>query len=105
MNANRRLFLQSFGLTSIPLFIQGKTLSTYIVGVIGHTGRGNFGHGLNKMRKMHSKVVVVAVADANPQGLQKALARVGQGTGYLDYRKMLETQRPVFVAVCPRHVD
>ena len=105
MNANRRLFLQSFGLASIPLFLQGKTLSTYTVGVIGHTGRGNFGHGLDKMWKMHPKVSVVGVADANPQGLQKALARVGQGTGYLDYRKMLETKRPDFVAVCPRHVD
>lgn len=105
MKMNRRLFLKSSGLAGISSALWGQTASGYRVGIIGHTGRGNFGHGLDKMWKLHPKISVVGVADANPQGLPKALERTDAETGYLDYREMLQTHSPDFVAICPRHVD
>ena len=35
----------------------------------------------------------------------KGLERTGAETGYLNYREMLQTQSPDFVAICPRHAD
>ena len=55
--------------------------------------------------KDRSDVVVVAVADADPQGLEKAAVRIGARAKYLDYREMLAKERPQLVCVSPRHAD
>ena len=39
--------------------------ATYRVGVIGHTGRGNYGHGLDVVRNSLPGCEIVAVADAD----------------------------------------
>jgi len=75
------------------------------VAVIGHTGRGNYGHGLDKVWKELPGFEIVAVADADPSGLTKARKRLGDARGYADYREMLREQTPEFVSVCPRHAD
>lgn len=77
------------------------------VAVIGHTGRGNYGHGLDVVWEKIPDAEIVGVADANPSGLEKALSRLRlePHQGYADYRRMLQEVRPEFVSVCPRHAD
>lgn len=78
---------------------------TYRVAVIGHTGRGNYGHGLDTVWLGFPGVEIVGVADADPQGLAKAVARLKAPKGYADYRQMLDQLKPDLVAVAPRWID
>lgn len=77
------------------------------VAVIGHTGRGDYGHGLDTVWKRVAGTAIVAVADERPAGLKKELVKLGfsDAAGYVDYRQMLATVTPDIVAVCPRHAD
>jgi len=77
----------------------------YRVGVIGHTGQGDYGHDLDKVWLDVPEVQIVAVADANPQGLAAAVKRLGAAKGYDDYRRMLEEAKPELVSICPRWLD
>ena len=76
---------------------------TYRVGVIGHTGRGDFGHGLDKMWRQILDTKVVAISDS--AGLSHAKARLPEAETFGDYDKMLRTVQPDLVAVAPRHID
>jgi predicted dehydrogenase len=73
--------------------------------VIGHTGRGNFGHGLDTVWLKLPETQIVGVADANAGGLKKAIKKLKLREGYSDYRKMLAELKPEFVSVAPRHAD
>ncbi|MCD0460491.1 Gfo/Idh/MocA family protein [Roseiconus lacunae] len=103
----RRFFLA----TSIGLSLTGLTLADDSgsdrrrVAIIGHTGRGNFGHGLDTVWTLLPETKIVGVADANPKGLASAQQRLKTGHGYADYRTMLKEVRPEFVSVAPRHAD
>ena len=77
----------------------------YKVAIIGSTGRGNYGHGLDVVWKTLSECRVVAVADDNAAGLKEALGRTGAARAYANYREMLEKERPDIVAICPRWTD
>jgi predicted dehydrogenase len=104
--ADRRSFLlQSIALSSAPFLLRAKLKKGYRVGVIGHTGRGNFGHGLDSVWKLHPQTTISGIADADPNGLKRARAKLKEGKTYTDYHEMLEQERPDIVAVCPRHVD
>ena len=74
------------------------------VAVIGHTGQGNFGHGLDLMWSLLPETEVVAVADANAQGLAAVREKLRVPAGFSDYRQMLAQTRPDIVAVGPRHI-
>lgn len=78
---------------------------TYKAAVIGHTGRGNYGHGLDQVWVGLPGIQLVALADADDEGRKKALARTGGPRGYANYREMLETERPDLLAIGPRQVD
>lgn len=81
----------------------------YRAGVFGHTGQGNYGHGLDMAFGNLPNVTVVAVADPDEAGRQVAIGRA-QGTaevaprGYADYRELLETERLDALAVGPHHL-
>lgn len=75
------------------------------VAVIGRTGGGDYGHGVDAVWKLVPNVDVVAVADADEQGRAAAMSRSGAKTGYADYRQMLEKERPDVVAVAERWID
>lgn len=77
----------------------------YRVAVIGHTGRGNYGHGLDQVWRDLPETELVAVADADPRGLAAAVARLGKVKGFADYREMLAQIKPDLVAVAPRWLD
>ena len=75
------------------------------VAVIGHTGRGNFGHGLDTVWLKLPETEILAVSDGNPEGLAKQKKILKIDRGYTDYRQMLQEVQPEFVSVCPRHMD
>ena len=77
----------------------------YRVGVIGNTDRGGYGHGLDTVWKEISQAEIVGVADPNPQGLDKAVKRLGGAKSYEDYRKMLDEQKPDLVSIGPQNFD
>ncbi len=77
----------------------------YRAAVIGHTGRGNYGHGMDRVWLDVPGVQVVAVADADVRGLESALRRVGASEGFDDYRRMLDRVKPDLVTVGPRWLD
>jgi len=55
------------------------------VAVIGHTGRGDYGHGLDRVWLDVPETRIVAVADADPQGLARTVKRLGQPKGFTGY--------------------
>jgi predicted dehydrogenase len=77
----------------------------YRAAVIGRTGGGDYGHGYDRVFNDLENVVVEAVADPDPVGLRQAAARCGARRTYLDYRAMLERERPDLVSVAPRQPD
>jgi predicted dehydrogenase len=101
----RRFFLAA---TSTAMLVPGLLRADKQkrrVAVIGHTGRGNYGHGLDVVWQMMPGVELCGVADANEVGLAKTLKNLRVDQGYTDYRKMLAEVRPEFVTVSPRHAD
>ena len=80
-------------------------MAEYRIGVIGHTGQGNYGHGVDTVWGHIQGCTVVAVADPDPAGLQQAEKRLNASQGYSDYRQMLVNEKLDIVSICPRWVD
>ncbi len=101
---NRRHFLALGIASSISLaaHAQEKKLR---VAVIGHTGRGNYGHGLDTMWLQMPETEIVAVADADGVGRAAAQKKLGGVAAFAEYRNMLDDAKPDIVAVAPRFVD
>lgn len=78
---------------------------TYRVAVIGRTGKGNYGHGLDVVWKEIDYAQVVAVADEDDKGREAAAKRLGGVKAYADYREMLEKEKPQIVSVADRFLD
>jgi predicted dehydrogenase len=76
----------------------------YRAAVIGHTGRGNYGHGLDIAFRGLSMVEIVALADPVEEGRKRAQARTGAPAAYADYQDMLAREKPDLVAIAPRWV-
>jgi len=106
---SRRAFLSgclytaaSAGCVSFVWAASGAKLKAAI---IGHTGHGNYGHELDLIFSELPNVEVVAVADPDTSGRQKAAERSKALRQYADYREMLEKERPDLISVAPRWTD
>ncbi len=77
----------------------------YRVGVIGRTGKGAYGHGLDTVWLQCDKAEVVAVADENEAGRTAAAKRLGAKAAYADFKQMLEKEKPQIVSVADRWPD
>ena len=77
----------------------------YRAAIIGHTGRGNYGHQLDMAFDGLPNVEVTAVADPDAAGRAAAAQRTGAPHSFADYRDMLSQIEPDLVSVCPRWVD
>jgi predicted dehydrogenase len=75
------------------------------VAVVGHTGRGNYGHGLDRVWLKIPEVEIAGVADEDAEGLVAAKQRLGVDRGFKSYVEMLAVVKPDIVAVCPRQPD
>jgi predicted dehydrogenase len=78
---------------------------TYRVAVIGRTGKGNYGHGLDVVWKEIPNVEIVAVADPDEKGRAAAAKRLGVEKTYADYQEMLDKEKPQIVSVADRFLD
>lgn len=81
------------------------TKNKYRVGIIGATGRGDYGHAVDVAFQKVEQVQVVAVADADEAGREKAKSRNGAERAYADYREMMAKEKLDIVAICPRWID
>ncbi len=70
--------------------------------IIGHTGGGDYGHGIERVFAGLPGVAVVAVADPHESGRAKAKTASGALRDYADYREMLARERPALVGIGPR---
>lgn len=106
MNISRRHFLNwTIGTGLAVLARQAEAGDALRVGLIGHTGRGNYGHFLDTMWLRVAETEIVAIADADAPGLAKAQKKLKVAKGFADYRKMLAEIKPDIVTVCPRYLD
>ncbi|HIA70679.1 TPA: gfo/Idh/MocA family oxidoreductase, partial [Candidatus Poribacteria bacterium] len=64
----------------------------YRAGAIGHTGAGNYGHGLHLAYRYLENVEFIAVSDPDHMGREKAVAETNALRSYADYREMLERE-------------
>ena len=102
---NRRTLLTT--LTTLPVVFASAQIFAAVkrwrVCVIGHTGRGDYGHGLDAMWLRIPETEIVAVADADEKGLEGAKKKLSVSTGFADYRQRLAESKLDIVAVGPRH--
>jgi predicted dehydrogenase len=77
-------------------------MKTLRVGIIGSTGRGDYGHGVDTAFKDLDGFEIAAAADADPAGLASAGKRLGVTKLYADYREMLSREKLDMVSIAPR---
>ena len=94
--------LRVFGQTSDPGWQPSRK---YRACVIGHTGRGGYGHGLDTCFQGIPEIKIAAVADPVSEACQKTARTVGAGRTYADWREMLEREKPDLVSIGPRWVE
>lgn len=102
MNRRRILAALPFAVASASFAAADQKLR---VAVIGHTGRGNYGHGIDTMWLNVPAAELVAVADADEAGLAAELKKLKIDKGFADYKVMLADVKPDIVAIGPRHID
>ena len=78
---------------------------SYRAVIIGHTGRGNYGHGWEMSWAQLPQVQVAAVADPDEAGGRKTQERCGAQKYYRDYREMITREKPDIVTIGPRWCD
>jgi predicted dehydrogenase len=101
----RRDFLTASALALSAALLRAQVSERPLtVGVIGHTGQGNYGHGEDTVWLKIPQTKIVAVADVDPKGLADAAKRLGDVTAYADYKVMLASAKPDIAAICPRHI-
>lgn len=112
---NRRTFLKNAALAlgaaelgaslGFPAVLPNENGAKTPAAIIGHTGKGDYGHGLDLIFNERKNIEVVAIADPIASGRAKAAARCGALRQYEDYRVMLEKEKPRLVCVAPRWTD
>ncbi|HUV67378.1 MAG TPA: Gfo/Idh/MocA family oxidoreductase, partial [Sedimentisphaerales bacterium] len=104
----RREFIRS-AVVGFAAYTAGRAAKAegtkYRVAVIGRTGRGDYGHGLDVVWNGIEQAQVVAVADEDDKGRAAVAKRLKAPKAYADYRQMLEKERPQIVSVAPRWLD
>lgn len=107
-NCTRRQFAQALGwgvLAQAVAAAADVSSSPRRAAVIGHTGQGDYGHGLEKVFQGLPGVEVVALADPQEAGRTRTARALGVRQTYADWREMLRQERPQWVVVAMRHAD
>jgi predicted dehydrogenase len=80
---------------------QAQDGKTYKACVIGNTGHGDYGHNLHLVWGLRDDIEVVALADPDDYGREKA-AEEAEAVRTYDYREMLAQEKPDLVAIGTR---
>ena len=101
----RRDFLSASALALSAVLLRAQSTERPLtVGVIGHTGQGNYGHGEDTVWLKIPQTKIVAVADADAKGLAIEAKKLGGVKEYTDYKVMLAEAKPDIAAICARHI-
>jgi len=105
---NRRHFIQTTGLSAAAsTFASAAETSSRKLRavVIGHTGHGDYGHGMDVCLAHRTEVEVVGLADPDEKGRAIAAKKANAPRTYADYHEMLAKEKPD-IAICgPRWND
>ncbi len=77
----------------------------YRAAILGRTGQGDYGHGLDVVYNGMPEVQVVAVADPDPTGRRQCAVRTRAAQEFADYRELLDRVKPELVSIGPRWID
>jgi predicted dehydrogenase len=104
---SRRGFVGSAAALAAAPLVHGQepARKSYRACVIGSTGRGGYGHGLDVCFQRLPNVKVVAVSDPSEPGRAAAMKRSGAERSYADWREMLRKEKPDLVSNGPRWVE
>lgn len=105
---SRRQFIAAATTTGAAFLadpLPGQEAAPFKAAIIGHTGRGDYGHGLDEIFQNRPGITLVAVADPDANGRARAVSKLRPARDYADYREMIERERPGLVSVAPRHAD
>ena len=110
---SRRKFLQDSSVavasgvlaSQLSQTVRAATGERIRVGIIGRTGKGDYGHGVDVAFTKLSNVDIVALADEHPEGRAAAQKRTNPKRVYADFREMLTKEKLDVVAICPRWID
>ncbi|HEX7449849.1 MAG TPA: Gfo/Idh/MocA family oxidoreductase, partial [Pirellulales bacterium] len=80
-------------------------MSSYRIAVIGRTGRGDYGHGMDEAFWHLPNCQIVAVADDDKTGLAATAKKLSVDRAFADYRQMLDQAKPDIVVVGQRWLD
>src|SRR3954451_10328774 len=80
-------------------------MKRYRVAIIGRTGKGNYGHGLDTVWLNNDRAEIVAVADEDEKGRAAAATRLKAPNAYADYKEMLAKEKPQIVSAADRFLD
>ncbi len=106
LSLDRRQFLfATVGAALAEKVLAAEPARIYTACVIGHSGRGEFGHSVDQIFTDRADVQLLAVADPVAAGRAKAMQRSKALRQYADYREMLAKEKPHLVAVAPRWTD
>lgn len=103
--SSRRRFLLTAAALAAPACLRAADAPKLKAAVLGATGRGDYGHGMDLVFNDRPNIELVAVADANPAGLEKMAAKLKAPRSYADYRELLDKERPQLVSIAPRQSD
>ena len=107
MLSSRRSFLRDISVSAAlaPGVLRSAEPTTLRAAVIGHTGRGDYGHGLEGIFQNRPGIELVALADPDEAGRKKIAEKIRASRTYADYREMLAKEKPQLVSVAMRHAD
>jgi predicted dehydrogenase len=106
LSLDRRQFLTAaFGAALSKKIFAEESSKIYTAAVIGHTGRGDYGHSVDQIFTDRADVQLLALADPLAEGRGKAMQRSKALRQYDDYHQMLARERPMLVAIAPRWTD
>ena len=94
--------LLASGFSPAARAVQGKQIR---VGIIGATGKGDYGHAVDVAFTKLPNVEIVALADADAAGREAASKRTNPAKTFADYHEMLAKVPLDVVAICPRWID
>ncbi|HVX12514.1 MAG TPA: Gfo/Idh/MocA family oxidoreductase [Pirellulales bacterium] len=77
----------------------------YRIGIIGRTGRGDYGHAMDEAFAGLPNCQIVAVADDDKAGLATMAKKHQLDQAFSDYRELLDKARPDVVVIGQRWLD
>src|SRR5688500_13208542 len=106
LSLDRRAFLGAMlASAALPVFAGAQAQKKFTGAIIGHSGRGDYGHAVDLIFTDREDVQLLAVADPVAEGRAKAAERSKAPRQYQDYKEMLEKERPQLVGIAPRWTD